>query len=43
MSAYGGKADSRWTFPECLLLTQTGHWPSNFAVMHNTAFPAGMR
>src|SRR5258705_5329124 len=26
MSAFGGKADSRWTFPECLLMTHLRHW-----------------
>jgi len=35
MSAFGGKADIGQTFGDCPLLTQSGHWPSEFGVMHN--------
>ena len=34
MSAIGGKADISRTFPN-VLLTQSGHRPPEFAVMHN--------
>src|SRR5262245_6252409 len=33
MSAYWGKADSRWTVLECLLMSQTGHGRAAFAAM----------
>ena len=34
-SPAGGKADIGQTFGDCPLLTQSGHWPSEFGVMHN--------
>ena len=35
MSAIGGKADIGATLPQCPLMTQIGHWQSEFAVTHN--------
>ena len=34
MSAFGGKADIGWEVQQFLLLTQSVHWPPEFAVMH---------